>query len=118
MIKIYKVYGAFLGMSAIILGALGAHLFKGTLTVEQLNSYETAVKYQMYMALAILWLTHSTIYDQNISTLWALGVTLFSGSIYGLIFLQWKFLGPVTPIGGVLMIAGWALLMFKLIARY
>lgn len=109
------MYAAFLGMSAVILGALGAHLLKNYLTTEQLNSYETAVKYQMYMALALLWLTHSSVFDKKIGFLWTLGVTLFSGSIYGLIFFQWKFLGPVTPIGGILMILGWLLLILKLI---
>lgn len=115
--KIYKIYAAFLGLTAIILGALGAHLLKNILTAEQLHSFETAVKYQMYMAIALLWITHSNLPSKKIILLWSLGVTFFSGSIYGLIFLQWKFLGPITPLGGVMMIIGWGLLLQKFIKQ-
>ncbi len=113
--KIYKIYAAFLGFTAIILGALGAHFLKNILSLEQLHSFETAVKYQMYMALALLWFTHTNSFHKTVGILWILGITFFSGSIYGLIFFQWKFLGPITPIGGLLMILGWGLLMFQFI---
>jgi uncharacterized membrane protein YgdD (TMEM256/DUF423 family) len=115
--KFLKIYAAFLGFSSVILGAFGAHYLKKILQEAHFQSFETAVKYQMYMALALLWFTHSNTYSQNIARLWAFGVTLFSGSIYGLIFLEWKFLGPITPFGGFCIILGWFLLILKFLSK-
>lgn len=99
---------------ATILGAFGAHALQTRLAPERLAIYETAVRYQFYHALGLLvvgWIARST----DLSALrWsglliALGIVLFSGSIYALSFGAPRPLGVVTPIGGLALIAGWLL---------
>ena len=110
-------FAAFSAAIAVILGALGAHALKTTLPDTQLASFETAVRYHIYHALAIL-LTAIIGLQLKVSlqvALWlfAIGTLLFSGSIYLLATIPLhgleglRALGPVTPIGGVLLIAGW-----------
>lgn len=107
-----------LGVIGVLLGAFGAHALKSVLNADQLLSFNTGVRYQMIHALAILAVT--LIYSKfplkafKVSVgLFFFGVILFSGSIYllsirELIAMPWlKFLGPITPIGGTLIIAGW-----------
>lgn len=112
----------FFGMSAIILGAFGAHALKNVLTAEQLVSFETSVKYQMYHALFLLFLgmnTHLPLKTKKtILTLIILGIIFFSGSIYllstkAVTGIDFKAIGIVTPIGGSLLIAAWAVLTFN-----
>jgi len=109
-------------MSAVILGAFGAHAFKNVLTAEQLVSFETGVKYQMYHALFLLFLginTHLPLKTKKtILTLIILGIIFFSGSIYllstkAVTGIDFKAIGIVTPIGGSLLIAAWAVLTFN-----
>ena len=111
--------GAFFGMTAIILGAFGAHALKATLSVEQLQTFETGVKYQMYHALFLLFVgMFSGISEKKkkaIFWLVSIGVILFSGSIYllatNLVEGVNKIIGPVTPVGGLLLIIGWFVLL-------
>lgn len=114
-------------MLAVILGAFGAHMLKATLPYEQLDSYETAVRYQIYHALSIfvLVILRKQI-DVTIDiTLWcfAIGMLLFSGSIYVLATIPvhgyglLRMLGPVTPIGGALFIVGWLNLAVTMLRR-
>ena len=120
MKNITLIIGATYGMLSVILGAFGAHAFKKILSVERLTSFETGVKYQMYHALLLLIIGFFFQFD-TVTEKWAswciiLGVLLFSFSIYFLSFqevlgVNLKFLGPITPIGGLLMIVGWALLI-------
>ena len=121
MKTITLIIGAFYGMLSVILGAFGAHAFKKILSVERLSSFETGVKYQMYHALLLLIIGFFLKFETGIekTTAWfiILGTFLFSVSIYFLSFQEvWgvnlKFLGPITPIGGLLMITGWALLIY------
>ena len=111
--------GALFGMLAVIFGAFGAHALKKILSTEQLHSFEVGVKYQMYHAIVLLALGLSA---SNVisATYWCftIGIILFSFSIYGLILSDAKgkklrFLGPVTPIGGLLLVVGWLLLLVK-----
>ena len=114
------IIGAVYGMLSVILGAFGAHAFKKVLSLERLTSFETGVKYQMYHALLLLLIGFFFKFETGTEK-WAawciiLGVILFSFSIYFLSFqevlgVNLKFLGPITPIGGLLMIVGWALLI-------
>ncbi|WP_299835169.1 DUF423 domain-containing protein [uncultured Tenacibaculum sp.] len=104
------------GCLAIIFGAFGAHLLKKKLSAEQLDSFETGVKYQMYHAIALLalGLQFNEKYTNTI-LLFSVGVFLFSFSIYGLVLSgafgkKMKFLGPITPLGGLCLAAGWLLL--------
>ena len=113
---------AILGMIAIILGAFGAHALKKVLTIDQLATFETGVKYQMYHALFLLLIgiltdiaqkTKQKIYYLTLS-----GVVLFSGSIYllatnDLTTFNFKIIGFVTPIGGLLLILAWGALLLN-----
>ncbi len=113
--KIYST-AALLGMIAIILGAFGAHALKALLTPEQLATFETGVRYQMYHALFLLLIGNiaslSEKAKKQIYTLSLSGVILFSGSIYllatnSLTPFDFKIIGFVTPIGGLLLIFSW-----------
>ncbi len=107
------------GMTAIILGAFGAHAFKKFLPEDKLVSFEVGVRYQMYHAIALLAIGMYFQFDKSLerSAAWCLitGTFIFSVSIYLLSFVNhWganlKFLGPITPLGGLLMVVGWGLL--------
>ena len=119
------LWGIGFAITAVLLGAFGAHALKSFLTPEKLQSYETGVRYQLIHALALIALS---IYGQinktndflNKGIGWSahffiVGAFLFSGSIYGLALLSvihpsWAFvLGPVTPIGGFFFMLGWAI---------
>lgn len=115
------IIGAVYGLLSVILGAFGAHALKKVLSVEKLQSFETGVKYQMYSALFLLIVGYILKFESPsekwISILMIAGTFLFSMSIYFLSFSEvWntnlKFLGPITPIGGLLMIISWAMLIF------
>lgn len=117
--------GAFFGASAIILGAFGAHALKEILTIEQLQTFETGVKYQMYNGLFLLVVSQITNLSEKTkkAVLWltGIGVFLFSGSIYLLATGSGenvkKLVGPLTPIGGSLMIAGWIVLLITFLRK-
>lgn len=115
------VIGAVYGLLSVILGAFGAHALKKVLSVEKLTSFETGVRYQMYSALFLLIvgyiLKFETPAEKWISILMIAGTFIFSFSIYLLAFngvngLSFKFLGPITPLGGLMMIISWAMLIF------
>ncbi|MEE9409035.1 MAG: DUF423 domain-containing protein [Polaribacter sp.] len=107
----------FLGMLAIILGAFGAHALKEILTSEQILSFETAVRYQMYHVIVLLFInTYDgfSIKQKNIlSYIFFLGIIFFSGSIYAiqLTRITAKSIWFITPIGGLLLIIGWFFMM-------
>jgi uncharacterized membrane protein YgdD (TMEM256/DUF423 family) len=106
--------GALLGFSGVIAGAMGAHALEAQLDAGKLASFETAARYQMYMALAFLALGALSYKAPQKGLLpvfwtWLVGVILFSGSIYLLVLTPIK-VGLVTPIGGLIMIIGWAIL--------
>lgn len=118
--------GTFLGMLAIILGAFGAHLLKKWLSTEQLATFETGVRYQMYHAFFLLFLSTrkelSQKVQQIIYNLIVAGVILFSGSIYllatnGLTVFDFKIIGFATPLGGLLLIVGWATLFATILKK-
>lgn len=115
-----------LGFLAIIFGAFGAHALKKILSIEQLNSFETGVKYQMYHALFLLFIGTTQILTLKEKTiifyLTLMGVLFFSGSIYvlttnGLTGVKSKLIGPITPIGGLLLILSWGYLFYAILAK-
>ena len=115
------IIGAVYGLLSVILGAFGAHAFKKILSVERLESFEVGVRYQMYAAFFLMIvgyiLKFETGQEKWISILMIAGTFLFSVSIYFLSFQDYlgmnlKFLGPITPLGGLLMIISWAMLIF------
>lgn len=118
--------GAILGMTAIILGAFGAHALKKVLSIEALATFETGVKYQMYHALFLVFIGTlnelSLKAKKTIYNLVLLGVLFFSGSIYllatnSLTSFDFKIIGFTTPIGGLLLILGWCVLFFNFIKK-
>ena len=110
-----------LGGTAVIILALAAHSLKNILNPQTVDSISTAAEIQLFHALALLALSVMTFQSEKslirICRLMTLGVLLFSGSIYILAFksvlgLPWlKYFGPVTPTGGVCMIASWFMLL-------
>jgi uncharacterized membrane protein YgdD (TMEM256/DUF423 family) len=113
---------ALMGIIAIVLGAFGAHALKKQLSIEQLGSFETGVKYQMYHALFLLFLSINTFLNEKVKKtvfqLVVFGVFFFSGSIYLLTTkpitgVDFKFIGIVTPFGGVLLILAWSVLFWN-----
>jgi len=124
MKKNMLITGSLLGLLAVILGAFGAHGLKESLTPEALNSFETGVRYQMYHAILMLVAAASFSLPQKaLKALFYLllsGTIVFSGSIYllttkPLTGIDISAVAWVTPIGGALLIAGWALLVFNFI---
>ena len=115
---------AFLGMVAIILGAFGAHALKKVLTPEQVISFETGVRYQMYQAFFLFFLaTQNDILEKTKKTIYRLnvfGILYFSGSIYllsttGITGINFKPIGFLTPIGGLLLILAWGMLGYSIL---
>ncbi len=115
---------AILGMIAIILGAFGAHALKKVLSIEQLTTFETGVRYQMYHALFLLFIGTTALVTQKtkktIHTVTIIGVIFFSGSIYllatnSLTPIDFKIFGFITPIGGLFLITAWFLLLFDIL---
>lgn len=125
MQKTLTLLGAFLGITAIVLGAFGAHALKKHLDVSQLATFETGVRYQMYHALFLLFVGLSSVTEKSkrvIAWLVGFGVLFFSGSIYLLATdhmnaFDFKVLGPVTPIGGLLLIIAWTVLLIDFMRR-
>ncbi|MFN7116683.1 MAG: DUF423 domain-containing protein [Saprospiraceae bacterium] len=124
MRKVFLRIGSFLAMLAVILGAFGAHALKDVVPAEQLTTFETGVRYQMYHALAILLvdlLIHfrKTKYLIAAGWLFTAGIICFSGSLYILTFryTAWQLpvglLGPITPLGGLLFVSGWVVLFIS-----
>ena len=122
MQKINIVAGILFAGFAVIFGAFGAHALKAKLDAGQLQVFETAVRYQMYHAFALMLVGFS--FDKLHSSLatWAgwlfiTGILFFSGSLYLLScktlagIENWKFLGPITPLGGLCLISGWVLFL-------
>ncbi|MEO7923853.1 MAG: DUF423 domain-containing protein [Chitinophagaceae bacterium] len=117
------------GGSAVALGAFGAHgLAKLTADTSILHGFETAVQYQLYHAITLLFVGLWAERNPGKWLKWAsicfiAGIVLFSGSLYLLTFLKIqesngvKFVGPVTPVGGLLFIIGWLFLLITALRR-
>lgn len=121
MNRCFLITAAALICLSIVLGAFGAHALKAVLNPEQLQSFETGVRYQMYSGLALLVLGFNSSDLKLKSFYWLnlIGIFLFSGSIYLLAIqsqlgLSLRFLGPITPIGGTLIIISWLVFIVKI----
>ncbi|MFO7673563.1 MAG: DUF423 domain-containing protein [Lutibacter sp.] len=124
MTQFTLLFASILGGLAVVFGAFGAHALKKILSDEQLKSFETGVKYQMYHAIVLLIIGFNfkleTTSEKYMVYSFMLGVLLFSFSIYGLVISSAKnkkltFLGPITPLGGLLLIIGWGLLFYSIL---
>lgn len=109
----------FLGALAVALGAFGAHALQDILSVERLETWNTAVTYQMWHVIAlILSVLLASNYNVNLRRVYYLfiaGIIIFSGSLYALCLSDISILGAITPIGGVCFILGWLLLGWTLV---
>lgn len=106
--------GALLAFLGVALGAFGAHALSGTLSPDRLETYETAVRYQMFHALGLLALGALPRRAQRAAPWLFWGSVVFSGSLYTLVFSDVSILGAVAPVGGVVQLIGWTLLFFSL----
>ena len=126
MEKKILILGLILGLLSIIFGAFGAHALKKVLSEESLVSFETGVRYQMYHALFLLLIANTaflSVKEKSILFYLVLvGVLFFSGSIYllstsVLTGIKSKILGPITPIGGLILIVSWGYFLYALIVK-
>ncbi len=122
MYKTALIAGAFFAGLGIVLGAFGAHALKQVLNAEQLQIFETGVRYQMYHAFAllaggVLYATFPSRLVRLSCIFFLIGIVLFSGSLYAMTFMKIQGqvglggLGIITPIGGVFFVLGWLMLM-------
>lgn len=122
--KKYLAITALLGAVTIILGAFGAHALKEILSEETLKSFETAVRYQMYHVLLLLFVGTNSLLEEKskkqLMLVFIFGILLFSGSIYTIALLNVaaKTIWFVTPLGGLVLIFGWILLAKKFWGKY
>ena len=115
MERIFFGIGSILAGIAVGLGAFGAHGLRGILSPEDLVTFETGVRYQMYHALALLGVAWAITQWETVLLEWSgwlfvLGILVFSGSLYILVLTGQRWLGAVTPLGGLALILGWVLL--------
>jgi len=121
MLNALMTFGALSAATSVVLGAFGAHALKGKLSISSQATFETAVHYQMTHSLGLL-VVGVLMLVLGVKTPWltaawsfTVGIFLFSGSLYGLALLGWRWLGPVTPVGGALFIVGWLALAYGLL---
>ena len=125
MNKKMMAWGAAFSLLSIVLGAFGAHALKEVLIDSQLNSFETAVRYQMYHGLVLLLIgfhADKLTKASPLTTFLIIGTVLFSGSIYllnlqGVLGMSLAFLAPITPVDGFCLIIGWSILLISLLKK-
>ncbi|WP_066629515.1 DUF423 domain-containing protein [Labilibacter marinus] len=127
MKKLVLLFGASYGLLSVIFGAFGAHALKKVLPETALQSFETGVRYQMYHGILLLLIGFFFAFETKLENYMAwsfiVGTILFSFSIYLLALNnQWgyqlRFLGPITPLGGLFLIIGWLLLLVLVFRRF
>lgn len=111
----WTMIGALFGFAGVAAGAFGAHALKGIYAPDRMEIFETAVRYQLIHALALLAVGPAGAPSAG----WAFlaGILIFSGSLYLLVLTDTRWLGAVTPIGGLCLLAGWLLLAFAAYGR-
>jgi uncharacterized membrane protein YgdD (TMEM256/DUF423 family) len=114
-VRLFFALGSVLAGLAVGLGAFGAHGLRNVLSVDDLATFETGVRYQMYHGLALLGVAWAAARWETTAVVvagWSFvaGIVLFSGSLYLLVITGPRWLGAVTPLGGVAFLVGWALL--------
>jgi uncharacterized membrane protein YgdD (TMEM256/DUF423 family) len=117
--RVFGTLGAVLALLAVAAGAFGAHALRPRLTPADLEIFETAARYHMYHALALIavaWATTRWPGALTHAAGWALltGLLVFSGSLYLLVLTGHRWLGAVTPLGGLALLLGWGLLAWRI----
>lgn len=123
MDKKLRLTGGIFGLTAVIIGAFGAHGLEKVLDASAIATFETGVKYQMYHALLLLLIPVFALSEKTKKTVWMLlllGILFFSGSIYGLATneltsFDFTNIAFITPIGGTLLIVSWLLIVIHFI---
>ena len=120
MDRVFAGLGALLALLGVAFGAFGAHALRERLSPGYLEIFETGVRYQMYHALALLfvgWAASRWPGALTNAAGWSLvfGVLVFSGSLYVLVLSGQRWLGAVTPFGGLALLVGWALLAWRIL---
>lgn len=120
--RVFAAIGAVSGCLAVAAGAFGAHALREHLSNELLQTFETAARYQMYHALALMAVAWQASRSATPQVAWAgwlfvAGTVLFSGSLYLLALTGQRWLGALTPFGGVAFLSGWACLAWAVMAR-
>jgi uncharacterized membrane protein YgdD (TMEM256/DUF423 family) len=114
--RVWIAVAALSGLAAVGLGAFGAHGLRGQIAAEQLASWQTASHYHLLHSVVMLALAlHGASSGRSLGAspwLFAAGVALFSGSIYALVLGAPRWLGPLTPLGGLALMAGWTSLLW------
>jgi uncharacterized membrane protein YgdD (TMEM256/DUF423 family) len=104
----WAIVGAVSGFIGVSMGAFGAHALSGTLSEKGASVYQTAAQYQMYHAIALVAVGLAAPQAGFTGWAFAIGTALFSGSLYALALTDIKWLGAITPLGGLAFLAGWA----------
>lgn len=112
MPRLFFITGSLFALAGVAAGAFGAHTLRDILSPDRFEVFETAVRYQMYHAFALFvagWATERYEIAQFVKAGWMFltGVALFSGSLYILVATETRWLGAVTPVGGMAFLAGW-----------
>ena len=124
MNKKLAIIGVILGMLAVVLGAFAAHGLKPLISADAMATFQTGVRYQMYHGLLLLFISTTPMLEAKIKRsilfLVIIGLILFSGSIYGLATnnltgFDFKAIGFITPIGGLLLMLAWLIMLIKFI---
>ncbi len=118
--RLFFILGAVSAGLAVALGAFAAHGLRSSLSAADLATFETGVRYQMYHALGLLAVAWAMTRWEGVTLVaagwsFAVGIVLFSGSLYVLVLTGPRWLGAITPFGGVAFLVGWALLAWSAI---
>ena len=117
--KTWIVFGSILTGLAILLGAFGAHALKSRISPDDLAIFETGIRYHIYHSIGLILIGILGFYfPHNLidipAKLFLLGISIFSGSLYLLVLTNTRWLGAITPIGGICYMIGWLLLAFNI----
>jgi uncharacterized membrane protein YgdD (TMEM256/DUF423 family) len=120
MARRFGVAGAVFGLLGVTLGAFGAHVLQDRLSPADLATFDTGVRYQMYHTLALLFVALMTAKRETRALCLAgwgflVGIVVFSGSLYGLTLFGLRWLGAVTPLGGLAFLVGWGALAWSIL---
>ena len=115
----FKLAGACFALLSVVLGAFTSHFLKSYLDIQKFDAFETGIRYMMYHGLAMIIVSNSNIQGKNnLLIIFSFGIVLFSFSIFllstqSLTKINFSFLGPVTPIGGLILIIGWIIFIIN-----
>jgi len=117
LMRLPIIFGAFFALTAVMAGAFGAHGLRNLVSERSLEVFQTAAAYQMYHAIALVLIALLSGFGLSRRLLslsagfFLAGILLFSGSLYTLVLTDMRWVGAITPLGGLCFMIGWALLL-------